>query len=170
MKNAWFTLFLLAVTYVHAQEGIKVGIHGSLPIGDNQDVTSLAAGVDLGYMFALGEVVDLGIMVGFINGFPEKYDQEPGAPDLPHVQFLPIAGSIRLWPSNSISLGGEIGQAIGLNDGNEGGLYYKPTLGYLLGTLTELNLSYTGIQVDEARWATVNLGILYTFPTRPRRL
>ena len=170
MKNSFLSLFLLAITFIQAQEGIKAGIHGSLPIGDNQEVTSLAAGIDLGYMFALGEVADLGIMAGFINGFPEKYDQEPGAPDLPHVQFVPLAASVRIWPTNSISIGGDIGQAFGLNDGNDGGLYYKPTLGYLLGPLIELNVSYTGIQVDGASWATVNLGILHTFPTRPRRL
>jgi hypothetical protein len=155
---------MLSFGLLSAQQGFKIGFHGSLPVGDNQEITSLALGVETGYMFALGEVVDLGATIGFINGFPEKYNQEPGVPDLPHVQFLPIAASVRIWPSNSLSFGGEVGTALGINDGNDGGFYYRPTLGYLLGAQTEINLSYTGISIDNGEWATINLGILYTFP------
>ena len=157
-------LFVLAGTAVFAQQGFKIGIHGDVPVGDNKEVVSLALGADVGYLFALNEVVDLGLMAGFINGFPEKYDQEPGAPDLPNVQFLPLAGSFRIWPSNSFSFGADVGMAIGINDGNDGGFYYKPIIGYLMGAQTEVSLSYTGISADNAQWATINLGILYTFP------
>ena len=162
-------LFLIGCSLITAQEGFKLGVHGCVPVGDNQEFVSLAAGVDAGYMHALGEMLDLGVAIGFINGFPENYDQEPGAPDLPHVQFIPLAGSIRFWPSNSLSIGGDAGTALGINDGNEGGFYYKPTIGYLLGAQTEVSLSYTGIQVEDAEWATVNLGFLYTFPPRWQR-
>lgn len=165
MKNVVLAIACLFVaTSMLAQEGFKLGLHGAVPIGDNKDVTSLAAGIDLGYMHALGEMLDMGVAVGFINGFPEKYDQELGAPDLPHVQFLPLAGSVRFWPSNSLSIGGDTGIALGINDGNDGGFYYKPTIGYLLGAQTEVSLSYVGISVDNADWATINLGILYTIP------
>ncbi len=165
MKNVLLALAcMLTASASLAQEGFKVGIHGGLPIGDNKDVTSLVAGVDAGYMHALGEVIDVGAMIGFINGFPEKYDQELGAPDLPHVQFVPLAVSVRLWPSNSLSVGGDVGTALGINDGNDGGFYYKPTIGYLMGAQTEISLSYVGIAVDNSDWATINLGILYTIP------
>jgi hypothetical protein len=164
IKKIFIVFCLLLAGLSVAQEGFKVGLHGSVPVGDNQEITSLAVGVETGYMFALGESADLGAMVGFINGFPEKYNQEPGDPDLPNVQFLPLAASVRVWPSNSLSVGGELGMAVGLNDGNDGGLYYKPIIGYLMGAQTEVNLSFTGIKVDDMEWATINLGILYTFP------
>ncbi len=157
---------MFAGSLLWAQQGFKIGIHGAVPVGDNKDFVSLAAGVDAGYMHALGEVVDVGAMVGFINGFPEKYNQEIGAPDLPHVQFVPLAASLRLWPSNSLSVGGDAGVALGINDGNDGGFYYKPTVGYLVGAQTEVSLSYVGIELDGGSWATVNLGILYTFPQK----
>lgn len=167
MKLFGLTLICtLAGAFLFAQEGFKIGINGEVPVGDNQDVVSLGIGADVGYMWALGEVVDVGAMAGFINGFPEKYHQEVGSPDLPNVQFLPLAASVRIWPSNSFSFGGQIGIAIGINEGNDGGFYYKPTIGYLMGAVTEINLSYTGITVDNAQWATVNLGILYTFPSK----
>lgn len=170
MKNLITLLIVLLAGFsLFAQQGFKLGIHGAVPIGDNKDFVSLALGIDAGYMYPLGEVVDVGLMVGFINGFPEKYNQELGAPDLPNVQFIPLAASIRLWPSNSVSFGGEVGTAIGINDGNDGGFYYKPTIGYLVGAQTEVSLSYVGIAVKNADWATINLGILYTFPPKWQR-
>jgi len=167
MKRTLSLLLLLIGTGIHAQQGFKIGLNGGLPVTQEvNDIVSLVAGVDLGYHYALGEVVDVGIMTGFINGFPEKFDS--GGVDLPHVQFLPLAASFRIWPSNSFSLGGDIGYALGLNDGNEGGFYYKPMVGYLMGPQTEVSLSYTGIAA-EFSWATVNLGVLYTFPEGRRR-
>lgn len=157
----------LFCTGLLAQQGVKLGIHGSLPVTDEvNSVVSLAAGVDLGYMHALGEVVDLGVMVSYIHGFPEKFDV--GGVDLPSIQFLPMAASLRFWLSNSVSLGVDGGYAIGLSEDNDGGLYYKPIFGFLFGTQTEINFSYTGIAVDGLDWATVNFGILYTFPQKYR--
>ncbi len=158
---------LIFGSLTYAQEGIKIGIQGSFPFNDFKDAVVLSAAVDVGYMHALGEVVDAGVMTGFINGFPDNFD---GGPDLPNIQFLPLAGSFRIWPSNSFSFGGDAGYAVGINDGNEGGLYYRPVIGYLFGTNTEVNLSYTGIQLDGATWSTVNVGIMHTIQVRPRRL
>jgi hypothetical protein len=118
-------------------------------------------GVDAGYMWALGEVVDLGVAVGFVNGFPEKFREDTSI-DLPNIQFVPLAASVRVWPSNSFSFGLDAGQAIGINEGNDGGLYYRPIIGYLMGAATEVNLSYTGIAIDGEPWATVTLGVLVT--------
>jgi hypothetical protein len=169
MKPIYLAFLAVVLTAnLHAQQGFKLGGHGSLPVsGDANNAASLAVGIDTGYMFALGEVVDLGAMAGYIHGFPEKYDN--GGADLPSIQFLPLAGSVRIWPSNSFSFGVDGGYAVGLNDGNDGGLYYKPIIGYLMGAQTEISLSYTGIAVDGFDWATVNFGILYTFPQDVRR-
>ncbi|QBA63754.1 hypothetical protein [Muriicola soli] len=165
-----FLIVLTAIlfgTSLVAQEGIKIGLHGSFPFNDFSDAVVLSAGFDVGYMHALGEVVDAGVMTGFINGFPDNFD---AGPDLPSIQFLPLAASFRIWPSNSFSFGGDVGYAVGINDGNDGGLYYRPTIGYLFGTNTEVNFSYTGIQLEGATWSTVNVGVLHTIQVRPRRL
>jgi hypothetical protein len=164
-RTLLFVLALGMFTSLMAQQGFKIGAHASLPVtSEVNDIVSLAAGLDVGYMHALGEVVDVGAMVGFIYGFPEKFDS--GGVDLPSIQFLPLAASFRIWPSNSFSFGLDGGYAVGLNDGNDGGLYYKPVLGYLFGPQTEFNLSYTGISSEGLDWATVNFGILYTFPQK----
>ncbi|MFK5974029.1 MAG: hypothetical protein QM485_12230 [Flavobacteriaceae bacterium] len=171
MKNI---IIALSLTFVgmgsYAQQGFKIGIQGGIPVGDFNNKVGVVIGVDAGYMYALGEVIDLGVTTGFIHGFPEKFQTGTVLADLPNVQFVPIAGSIRLWPSNSFSLGVDVGQAFGINDGNKGGLYYRPLIGFLLGPQTELNLSYTGINLEGDSWSTANIGILYTFEaSRGRR-
>jgi hypothetical protein len=168
MKNSFLALFFTLISgSLIAQEGFKLGLQGGLPL-DNEAV-SLSVGLDVGYMYALGEVVDVGIMTGFIYGFAETFQSEVVVADLPDIQFLPIAAGIRVWTSNSFSFGGEIGQAIGINDGNDGGLYYRPVIGYLMGPKTEVNLSYTTIQLDGDSWTAVNFGVMYTFTSRRSR-
>lgn len=152
-----------------AQEGFKLGIHGGLPIDDFNDEVSLNVGLDIGYMYALGEVVDIGIMTGFIHGFAETFHSDTVLEDLPNVQFVPAAASIRIWTSNSFSLGAEGGYALGINEGNEGGLYYRPIIGYLMGPKTEVNVSYTGVQLDDRLWSSVNFGVLHTFTSKRTR-
>ncbi|MBT8183280.1 MAG: hypothetical protein KJN76_00450, partial [Eudoraea sp.] len=116
MKNFMLCLlFLLVSTGLVAQEGFKIGLQGGLPL-DNEAV-SLSVGLDTGYMYALGEVVDLGIMTGIIYGFAETFQSEVVVADLSDVQFIPLALSARVWTSNSFSFGGEVGQAFGINEG-----------------------------------------------------
>ena len=162
-------LFTFLSIGLSAQEGFKLGIQGGLPLADFNDEVAITIGLDVGYMYALGEVVDLGIMTGFVHGFAETFHTNTVLTDLPDVQFLPLAGSVRIWPSNSFSFGVDAGQAFGINEGNEGGLYYRPLIALLMGPKTEVNLSYTGIQLDDKVWSTANLGVIYTFTSRRSR-
>ncbi len=162
-----FSFFLLFFTIcLSAQQGLKLGIQAGLPLNEFNEEVGIVIGADLGYMWALGEVIDLGLAVGYIHGFPEKFDRDNPLTDFPSTQFIPLAGSLRIWPSNSFSFGVDVGQALGINEGNEGGLYYRPILGYLMGPKTELNISYTGIQLENRAWNTLTLGVLYTFSNK----
>ncbi len=164
MKRVVFALVFITMTVkLYGQQGAKIGVQGGIPINDFTDDLSLVAGVDLGYMRALSEVIDLGVSTGFLYGFAEKYHTDILANDLSSIQFVNAAASVRIWPSNSFSLGADIGKAFGLNKGYNGGLYYRPILGYLMGPNTEINASYTGIKLDNKEWTTINIGILYTF-------
>ena len=164
MKKYLLTL-CIAVTMggVYAQEGFKLGIQAGIPFNDFDEQVSIAVALDIGYMHALGEVVDLGIISGIIHGFPETFQTSDVTIDFPSIQFVPLTAAIRIWPSNSFSFGGNAGYAFGLNEGNEGGVYFRPIIGYLLGAKTEINVSYTSISLDTASWTTATLGILYTF-------
>ncbi|MGI9546919.1 MAG: hypothetical protein ACR2MM_06775 [Flavobacteriaceae bacterium] len=169
MKNLLSAvLFTLLTAGLYAQEGFKIGFQGGIPIGDFDDQVSLAIAADIGYVWALGEMVDLGVASGFINGFTDKFDAESELADLPNVQFVPAAASLRFWPTNSVSIGINGGYAVGINDGNDGGLYARPLIGYLFSTYTEINVSYTYVSLENFSWSTVTVGFLFTIPSKTR--
>ncbi len=153
----------LVIHMISAQEGFKLGIQGGLPFNDFNDEVGVVVGADAGYMFALNEMVDLGVSAGYIHGFSEKFKTGTAQLNLPSVQFLPLTASVRIWTSNSFSLGGKIGYALGISEAYTGGLYYRPLIGYLMSAKTEVNISYTGIQLENKTWSTVTLGVQYTF-------
>ena len=68
-------LFTSLSTGIYAQEGFKIGLQGGIPLGDFDDQLSLVAALDVGYMWALGEVVDLGPASGYIIGFTDSFDE-----------------------------------------------------------------------------------------------
>lgn len=156
-------LFALTITSVSSQEGFKIGAQAGLPIGDFNDQIGVVVGAEMGYMWAPNKVLDLGIKAGFIHGFPEKFRAGTVEVKLPSIQFAPVAAALRIWPSKSFSFGGDVGHAFGLNNGNDGGLYYRPQIGFQTGPQSELNFSYTAIDVGNAQWNTITLGYVYTF-------
>lgn len=165
-----YLLIFLSAISMKAQEGFRIGIQGGLPSGDFDEAVSLMVGADLGYMWVLGEYFDLGLATGYIHGFGDTFELNSVASERPDVQFLPLAAAFRFWPSRYISLGGNVGQAIGLNDGNDGGFYYRPVFGYLFNQTTEVNISYTGISLDSASWNTISVGLVLTIQTKANRL
>ncbi len=156
-------LFALACATVSSQEGFKIGAHGGIPLGDVNDQIGIVIGADVGYLWAPNKIFDLGVKAGIIHGFPETFRAETVSVKLPSVQFAPIAGSVRIWAAKSFSFGGDVGHAIGLNDGNKGGFYYRPQIGFQVGPQSEINLSYTAIDLGDTTWSTVTLGYVYTF-------
>ncbi|MDB4292127.1 hypothetical protein N9954_01875 [Maribacter sp.] len=165
-------LITLSGMGAYAQEGFKLGIQAGLPYNDFNDISSVMVGADFGYMRALGEVVDLGIMTGFVHGFPKTFVfEEVGVEteDNKAVDFVPLALSTRIWPSQDFSLGVDVGYAFGITEGIDGGLYFRPIIGYLFGTYTEINASHSTIKLDGASWTTINFGILHTFKSKRTR-
>ena len=164
MKQLIFAfIFTFLGTTLSAQEGFKIGAQAGLPLGDYNDLVGVVIGADIGYMWAPNKIFDLGMKAGIIHGFAERFTSETVTVKLPSIQFAPLAASVRIWPSRSFSIGGDIGQAFGLNEGNDGGLYYRPQIGFQTGAQSELNISYTAIQNGDDTWSTVTVGFVYTF-------
>jgi len=142
---------------VQAQEGFKLGANLGLPMGDSGDVSSFSIGLDASYMFEVSDQFDAGISTGFSHAFlKDGFEGE--------VQFLPIAASGRFNASEDFSIGADLGYALGINEGNDGGFYYRPIVGYNLSEKAQLNLSYTGVSIKDAdfTWSTINLGVLFS--------
>ena len=163
MRKLVVILALMAVSFgINAQEGAKAGINIALPVGDAGDVSGFSVGVDLLYHWAVSDEFNAGVATGFTNAFGKSVDVGGlGSIDVPDVQFIPVAGSARYNASEEFSVGADLGYAIGLNDGNDGGFYYRPVVGYGVSDNVELNLSYTGISLDGATWSTIALGVLF---------
>lgn len=150
-------LFLIPLSS-HAQKGIKLGAHVGLPGGDVSDYTNFQAGADVAYLFKVIPTVQVGPLVGYSRFFSEDLDLgliEADVFEDPH--FMPIAASGRV-DFMLVMLGADLGYAIGLNDGNEGGLYLRPKVGLNLLGLGVI-VSYTSISRDGSNMSSVNLGV-----------
>lgn len=168
VKTFFVVFFMAQITCLVAQEGFKFGIQAGLPFNDFNEALSIVVGADASYMYPLGELVDIGPSIGFIHGFAETFQSNVVRADLEAVQFVPLSAGLRFWTSNDFSFGGNAGWALGINEGNDGGLYYRPMIAYLMSSSVEVNFSYTGIELEEARWSTLTFGIVYNFEPKYR--
>ncbi len=144
----------------------KAGLNAGLPVGDAGDFSSFSLGLDLAYHIGASELLDVGFATGFINAFGDtttisgvggSFETE-----FEDFQFLPAAASIRLYPTYDFKFGADVGYAVGINEGNEGGFYLRPIIGYNITGNTELNVSYVNISNDGS-FSIATLGILFLF-------
>lgn len=148
---------LMGFTSAYSQGHFKIGVNGGIPVGDASDVSNFQLGADVGYMFDAIPLLEVGGMLGYSHFFN---DDEVDLGELnfqgDDLQFLPVAlsGRVKL-PTFFVGL--DLGYAFGLNDGNDGGFYYRPQVGYdflMLGLI----LSYQGISVDGSNVSSINIG------------
>ena len=153
--------FFVAGLSLQAQEGASVGINAGIPTGDASDVSGFSLGIDFTYLWSVSDSFDAGVAAGFSNAFGKEIDFGLGSVEIEDIQFLPIAAAGRVHLSEDFSAGVDLGYALGINDGNDGGFYYRPMIGYSLSEKLGLNLSYTGISLDgDFNWNTINLGLM----------
>ena len=75
---------------------------------------------------------------------------------------MPIAAAGRYGISDKLTLGADIGYAIGLSpSGNDGGFYYRPMVVYSINENISLNLSYSGVEVEGGAFTNIGLGVMY---------
>lgn len=145
----------------------RAGLNGGIVTGDFSDTYSLVLGIDVYQHWGVSKKVDLGATAGFFNAFGEKEELSAGGvtieTEFDNVQFIPVAGSVRIYPTTGVKFGGDVGYAIGINEENEGGFYYRPSLGIdINGGVTELNLSYLAVNGD-VTYSNLLVGLLFLF-------
>ena len=151
-KILLFTAVLvLGFTQSYGQENIKFGGNIGIPIGD-ADVYDLSYGADFAYFFEVSEGFKLGPMLGYSGYSADGFN----------LSFLPVAATGRYeFPGNAFFLGADLGYGIGLEDGVDGGVFYRPKVGYNFGLLGVI-ASYSGISVDGGTFSSVNLGVEFS--------
>ncbi|WP_405605406.1 hypothetical protein [Polaribacter sp. Asnod1-A03] len=164
MKKLVFIALLAIVSLneVNAQEGVlNGGFNLGIPTGDVSDYSGFAMGAELNYMFPVYEGVTVGPSVQYSHFFGKEYDLGGLTIEGSDTSFLPISGAARFNVSEDFVLGANLGYAVGLNEGNDGGVYYRPLIGYKIGSSSQLNLSYSGIDNDGYNFSNVSLGVMF---------
>ncbi|WP_029033705.1 hypothetical protein [Salinimicrobium terrae] len=159
MKKYLYTFLFLALAFssTYAQGDIRLGVNAGLPLGDAADISSFGLGADVAYLVGMGDTFQVGPMVGYSHFFGEDLDLGGGnSIELDDIQFLPLAATAR-FSLMTLELGADVGYALGINEGNDGGFYYKPKVGFNLFGLA-LIASYTGISRDGGTFSSLNLG------------
>lgn len=160
MKKFLFSIVFLAVGFTssYAQGDIRLGVNAGIPVGDAADISNFNIGADVAYLVGMGDTFQVGPMVGYSHFFGEDIDLGGGMGsfEVDDIQFMPLAATARFGLAG-LELGADLGYAIGLSDGNDGGFYYKPKVGFNLFGIG-LIASYTGISVDGGTFSSVNIG------------
>ncbi|MGB3150153.1 MAG: hypothetical protein WBB27_05775 [Maribacter sp.] len=145
----------------------RAGANVGLVVGDFSEAYSLNLGIDIYQHWGVSRELDLGIATGFSNAFGEKESISNGGitveTEFANAQFIPVAGSVRIYPTSGFKIGGDVGYAVGVNKDNQGGFYYRPTIGVdINGGTTEINVSYFAVN-DDTTFSAALLGFLILF-------
>jgi len=162
MKKVLFfaALLIMGATSMNAQGQFRAGISGGLPIGDAGDLATFAIAVDLGYLFEISDSFDAGVATGYSHSFGDSIDLGPlGSFDVEDVQFIPVAASGRFEVAPNFVLGADLGYAVGINDGNDGGFYYSPRAQYGVSESIDIVVAFRGVSVDGGSWDIVTAGV-----------
>jgi hypothetical protein len=165
MKRIFLTLFaLLSLGFARAQGVFKAGAVVAFPVGDAGDLSSFGLGADLYYMFGHEDAwLNFGPTVGFRNYFGKDYEVGNISISADDAQFLPLAGAFRAKFMGLVNWGTDIGYAVGINDGNDGGFYFRPIVGLDIADAIEVNVSYENISANGGSWSAFTAGILFEF-------
>ena len=171
-KTVTTSIFLLLMILTSQAQvdrsSFKAGLNAGIPVGDASDISSFSIGLEVNYHWGVSELFDVGLATGFINSFGETETVSVGGfegeGEFEDFQFIPTAASVRIYPTYHFKFGADAGYAIGVNDGNEGGFYYRPIVGYNITGNTEINVSYSAVALeDNFTFSMVMAGVLFLF-------
>lgn len=150
---------------------MKVGVDFGIPMGDIKDSASFNLGVNAAYTWNVGEGFDAGVGVSYNTYFAKEYDVLGVTVKPDNANFLPIYGTANYGFTENIFVGADLGYAIGLTEGVDGGFYYQPKVGYQT-EMFEVFVGYKGLssKIDMGPfgdatvvYSSVNLGFNYKF-------
>ncbi|MEM6516271.1 MAG: hypothetical protein AAF688_08815 [Bacteroidota bacterium] len=155
---------VFSLANINAQGEFNIGLGGGLPIGDAGDVATFSAVLDVNYLFEVSEGFTAGPALGLSYSFSEEVDVPFGdgvvaTIDLDDAIFLPIGGAARYSLSDKFTVGADLGYALGINDGNDGGFYYSPRVQYGITETMDIVAAYRGIAADGGSFDVISLGI-----------
>jgi hypothetical protein len=164
MKKVLLSVVMLVFAVsVNGQKGnFSAGVNLGLPTADASDGYSFTLGAEVNYLFDVSSDFKAGVSASYLTFFGKDIDFLGTTIEIENAAVLPIAGAVRYLASDKFSIGVDLGYAIGISpDGNDGGFYYRPLIGYNLSEKMELNASYSGISVEGGTIANFGLGLMF---------
>lgn len=146
---------------VNAQD-FNLGINAGLPIGDSGDISSFSLILDANFLWQVSDQFDAGIASGFSHSFGKKVTVANENFNFRDVSFIPIAGAARFNVSEQFTLGVDLGYAIGVSDGNDGGFYYAPKVQYGVSETIDIVLAYRGVSLDGGSFDILSAGVEFS--------
>ncbi|MGB3342394.1 MAG: hypothetical protein WBA61_00645 [Aequorivita sp.] len=147
MKKILLLATVVVFTLSAQSQVMKAGVSLSLPVGDAGDISDFGGQLDFAYLFEINEAFQVGPMASFFFYNGKDFNTPIGKIDGESLLFLPLGGSARFLLEDFF-FGADLGYGIGLSpDGNDGGFFYRPKVGYNFGSLAAI-LSYSGISSE----------------------
>lgn len=152
-------LAAFVLTSLNAQGEFRAGASLGLPVGDIADVTTFAFGIDLSYLFEVADQLSVGPTAGYQHFFGDNIDVGSIEVEVEDFSFMKIAGEGNYNVTENFDFIGELGYAVGLKDGEDGGIFFRA--GFDWGFWEDLSggFSYSQISRD------INAG-LFNFDLR----
>ena len=152
-----FFLFIITTQSTFSQSAFRIGIEGGIPNRKLEETHSLHTGADVSYKIDVIDFMQFGAKLGYSRYFGKDIEGESQNVN-EDISFLPIAGIARLFITEELYAGTDLGYAIGLSEGNNGSLYFKPHLGFNFGIFDIIG-SYEMIPVQDINTGSVNIGL-----------
>ena len=164
MKKLFLLVAIVALSFTNAtaQGGFNIGVNGAIPVGDAGDGYGFGIIGDFSYLWEVADGVEVGPAVSVLHYFGSTETVTSGAlsieVDYEDATYIPIGGTGRVM-FGEFYLGADLGYGIGVApDGNDGGFYYRPRVGYSFGTVG-VTASYSGVANDGFTFSSVNFGV-----------
>lgn len=161
MKKIFFFISILALSLTMNAQKSNISLSGAIPLGDSKEITNFGLNLDANYLWIVSEKLDLGLTGGFHHYFGKEIFQEGSqSARFSNNGFLALAAAGRFNLIGDLSLGTDVGYALGLYpNGNNGGFYYSPKVQYSLSNSLEVVLAYKGIEVDNGSFNAFTFGL-----------
>lgn len=161
MKTFLFNLFFSCLCIgVYSQEGLKIGISGGLPVGENAEPFTVHLQGNLDYLFHITREIHIGVTTGYshyIGGELDGMDQD-------EFTYLPLGGTAQFHLSEKVKVGGDVGYAVVLKPENsDGGFFYVPKIQYSLSENTDFVLAYRGLSINSMSLSSISIGFEFGF-------
>ncbi|WP_411895651.1 hypothetical protein [Winogradskyella sp. A2] len=152
MKNLFLAVFAVFAFASLSAQNFSAGLNAGIPVGDADTAYSFNIQLDVAALWEVSEAFDAGVTAGYSNtSLKSDFDGDAAG-------FIPIAAAGRFAVSDDISLGADLGYAIGVNDGNDGGFYYRPRASYAVSEAIDIVLAFSNVSNDGFTFSALTLG------------